>query len=221
MENLYEVIGVLPTASALEIKEAYSRASARLISSGLPEAEISTRLAGLDQAFALLGDPGTRTEYDHVLSAQASPTSASALTLLERPATIMRPEAPQTPLIQQPCPYCGAPNPLQASVCAGCGNQISRPCPSCGQAVLLSQPVCPRCATFLPEYDQRRAAQALIAEQKIQADRRASEANTQALEEGHRLRASQGLVFWLVVAIACMILASIPFVVYTLVMNRP
>jgi len=220
MENLYSVLGILPTASPDEIKDAYSRARAKLIATDVSETDVSIRLSALDDAYAILMDPGERTKYDRSLGSTTNPGATAALTLVERSGTILRQEPPN-PVIQQPCPFCGSPNPVQASMCGQCGQQISRPCPSCGQAVLLTQPVCPRCNTFLPEYDQRRVTQAIITEQKTMADRRESEAKVQALEAGHRVRAMQGIVFWILAAIACLALTIIPIVVFNYVMNNP
>jgi hypothetical protein len=87
--------------------------------------------------------------------------------------------------------------------------------------VQLTQTVCSRCNTFLPEYDQRRVAHAMITEQKTQAERREGEARVQALEAGHRVRAIQGVFFWILVALACLALTIIPIVIYYYVINNP
>jgi len=220
MENYYKLLNLLTTASPDEIKESYARSRAKLMSSNMEEPGLTSTLEALDQAYAVLIDPSERTNYDRSLGAPADPAAPMALTLLDRPATIMRPESP-TPVIQQPCPYCGAPNPVQATTCVQCGQQISRPCPSCGHPVPLSQSVCSRCNTFLPEYDQRRMTQAIITEQKTLADRRESEAKVQALESGHRVRAAQGVLFWLLFSLACIALTVIPFLIFRYVLNKP
>lgn len=220
MGNLYQELELLPTATSDEIKEAFSRQRAKLISSGMDESALSSKLTELEKAYSTLSDPNERSSYDRSLVAMANSTSSSALTVLEKPATILRSEAP-TPQVHQPCPYCGAPNPIQASMCGQCGQQITRPCPSCGQAVLLTQSVCARCNTFLPEYDQRRLAQAIIAEQKTQNERLASEARVQTLEAGHRVRAARGVLFWLLVSLACIALTTIPILIFNYILNKP
>jgi ribosomal protein L40E len=220
MENYYAVLKVLTTATPEEIKGAYSRSRAKLMASVLDDPEMESALAALDKAYAVLSDPGERANYDRSLGSSVDAASPTALTLLERPATIMRPETP-VPVVQQLCPNCGAPNPVQATTCLQCGQQISRPCPSCGQAVPLNQSVCSRCNTFLPEYDQRRMTQAIIAEQKTQDERRESEAKLQALESGHRVRAIQGVIFWVIVGLACIALTVIPILVYQYIINKP
>jgi hypothetical protein len=220
MENLYQILGVLPTASAQEIKDAYVREREKSMQSGLAEEQAAPWLAELDKAFALLGDPGARAEYDRALTSLVKTETPTALTFVERPATILRPES-SLPQVEQRCPYCSAVNPLQASVCGTCGRQISNPCPNCGQPVILITSVCPRCNTFIPEYKERRTVQAEVVEKKTWSERRESEASVYALEEGHRNRAAQGIVFWMVVILACCGLSAIPFVVFYLVMNRP
>jgi predicted nucleic acid-binding Zn ribbon protein len=218
MENLYNELELQPTATQEEIKEAYSKSRAKLVSSGIEESEISLKIAVLEKAYGILSDPTERTNYDRSLGNVAR--SATALTILDRPATILRPET-QAPQVQQPCPYCGVPNPIQASMCAQCGQQITRPCPSCGQAVLLTQSVCSRCNTYLPEYDQRRLAHAMIAEQKTHSERLISEASVETLEAGHRVRAVRGVFFWILVFFACIILAAIPILIFNFILNKP
>ena len=220
MENYYKLLNLLTTATPDEIRDAYARSRAKLMSSNLAEPGLVSMLAALDKAYAVLSDPSERTNYDRSLGTPADPASPTALTLLDRPATITLPESP-APIVQQPCPYCGAPNPVQATMCAQCGQQISRPCPSCGHAVPLNQSVCSRCNTFLPEYDQRRMTQALVTEQKTQVERRESEAKVQALESGHRVRAAQGVLFWLLFSLACIALTVIPFLIFRYVLNKP
>lgn len=220
MKNHYKLLNILTTATPEEIKEAYARTRAKWIASDLPEEEVSAALATLDEAYAILSDPGERTNYDRSISASADAAEPTALTLLERPATIVRPES-LTPLVQQLCPYCDTPNPVQATMCLQCGKQISRPCPNCGQAVMLNQSVCSRCNTFVPEYDQRRMTQAMIVEQKTQAERTESEAKVQALESGHRVRAVQGVIFWVLVGMACIALTVLPILIYQYIINKP
>jgi len=220
MENFYRELELLPTATSDEIKEAYSRLRAKLIGSEMEEVELSLKIIELEKAYSTLSDANERARYDRLLAAQSHSTAATTLAVLEHPATIIRSESP-APQVQQPCPYCGAPNPIQASMCSLCGQQITRPCPNCGQAVLLSQSVCSRCNTFLPEYDQRRLAQAIIVEQKTQNERMTSESKVQALEAGHRVRAIRGVFFWLLVGFACIVLTVTPILIFNYVMNNP
>ena len=220
MENLYHVLGVLPTASLEEIKEAYLRVRAELATSGLDASEVLTKTKSLESAFAVLSDSGERANHDRSMTESANSSSSTALTLLERPGTILRPAAP-TPQGQQICPYCGAPNPIQASVCLQCEQQMTRPCPNCGQAVMLTQSVCSRCNAFLPEYDQKRLAEALVAEQKTQSVRLKSEAKVQALEAHHRVRAVQGVFFWALVGLGCVSLTVIPILIYNYILSSP
>lgn len=219
MDNFYHTLEVLPTASPDEIKEAYSHLRARLMASEVEEPERISRLSELEAAYAILSDPNERVNYDRSLGAANSSTQTS-LTILDQPATILRPEV-ATPLVQQPCPYCGVPNPVQATMCKQCGQQISRPCPNCGHAVQLGQSVCPRCNTLLSDYDQRRLAQALIVEHKTHTERLETESKVQALEAGHRVRGAQGVVFWIIAGLACIALTVVPFLVYNYILKQP
>jgi hypothetical protein len=219
MDNFYRRLEVLPTATPDEIKEAYSRLRAKLTAIEMDNAELTSKISDLEDAYAILSNSSERANYDRSLSASNS-NSQTSLTVLDQPSTILRPEV-ATPLVQQPCPYCGVPNPIQATMCKQCGQQISRPCPNCGHIVQLGQSVCPRCNTFLSEYDQRRLTQALIVEHKIQIERLDSESKVQALEAGHRVRAAQGGIFWIIVGLGCIILSVVPFLLVNYILNQP
>ena len=106
-------------------------------------------------------------------------------------------------------------------MCSHCGQQITRPCPNCGYAVQLGQQVCPRCNTILSEYDQRRLAQALIAEQKMTAERLEGETRAQTLREEHRGGTARGIVFWMFAIAGCIALAVIPVLVFNYILNQP
>ena len=217
MDTLYHTLNLNPTASQDEIKDAYSRLRAQLMASDLKDTELAPRLSELETAYVVLSDPNERANYDRSLNSSSSNLQTS-ITVLDQPATILRPEV-ATPLVQQPCPYCGAPNPIQATICSQCGQQISRPCPNCGHSVQLGQSVCPRCSTLLSEYDQRRLAQSLIVEHKTQTERLESESKVQALEAGHRVRATQGVVFWIIVGLGCIVLTAVPFLIINYILN--
>ena len=219
MDTLYHTLNLNPTASQDEIKDAYSRLRAQLMASDLKDTELAPRLSELETADVVLSDPNERANYDRSLNSSSSNLQTS-ITVLDQPATILRPEV-ATPLVQQPCPYCGAPNPIQATICSQCGQQISRPCPNCGHSVQLGQSVCPRCSTLLSEYDQRRLAQSLIVEHKTQTERLESESKVQALEAGHRVRATQGVVFWIIVGLGCIVLTAVPFLIINYILNQP
>ena len=219
MDTLYHTLNLNPTASQDEIKDAYSRLRAQLMASDLKDTELAPRLSELETAYVVLSDPNERANYDRSLNSSSSNLQTS-ITVLDQPATILRPEV-ATPLVQQPCPYCGAPNPIQATICSQCGQQISRPCPNCGHSVQLGQSVCPRCSTLLSEYDQRRLAQSLIVEHKTQTERLESESKVQALEAGHRVRATQGVVFWIIVGLGCIVLTAVPFLIINYILNQP
>ncbi len=214
MADLYQTLGVLPTAMPDEITTAYARERARLIAqeaaaeAGNPGA--AGQLQALDEAYATLSDASRRAAYDRSAGGGSSP---GALIVSTQPNAIVVPQTP-VPVVQQACPHCGALNPVQATMCSQCGQQVSRSCPNCGQPVLLNQTVCPRCNTVLKEYDLRRYAEAVVVEKYVNEDRSASEARVQAAEAVHRVRAVQGMFFWLVVCGTCvglMVLAVLAF----------
>lgn len=201
MTDYYQLLNLQPTATTSEIKTAYAHKRAKLSTSEAEtEEQIAEQLSALDEAYAMLNDPNRRAAYDRSLHADSQ---AKALAIAEQPSAIVAPHAPPVPIVQQACPHCGALNPIQATMCSECGEQVSRPCPNCGQPVILGQTVCTRCDTFVPEYDKRRFAEAVSTEQRVQQERRASEARVAALEVVHRANARWGALFWLVVVALC------------------
>lgn len=74
--NLYDVLGVAPTASAAEVRQAYV-ALARQHHPDL-EGGNATTMRAVNEAWATLSDPGRRAAYDHRLrgatSAPMAPT---------------------------------------------------------------------------------------------------------------------------------------------------
>lgn len=218
MDNLYRVLEILPTASQEEVREAYARRRANLLAQNAQEPGLALQLADLDSAFVTLGDPDQRANYDRSLKG-ADPGGQTSIMKLDEPTAILRPDI-VTPLVQQPCPYCSAPNPIQATICVQCQRQIARPCPNCGHSVQLGQPVCPRCNTYLKEYDERRMMQSAIVEDKTKMERLEGETSVQALEAGHRVRAAYGVVFWAIVALACVVLTVGPILLYVFILNQ-
>jgi DnaJ-class molecular chaperone len=221
MQSPYETLQVSSTATSEEIKEAYLRLRAQVAASNLEESQTASSIKELEDAYALLSDPNSRDDYDSKLMATGSNSeSKDSLSLIQRPVTSLSPVAPQ-PAVERLCPHCGSPNPIQASMCSHCGQQMTRPCPNCGQAVQLDQQVCPRCNTVMAEYDQRRLAQALIAEQKMTTERLESESQSQTLAAGHRGGTVRGVVFWIFAIVGCIALGVIPFLVFDYILKQP
>src|SRR3990170_121312 len=207
MENFYQKLGVLPSASPQEVKEAYTRQRAQLAKAESGEDElISEELQALDEAYAILIDPGLRAAYDR--SVGVGETSSS-LVVVESPDEIVLAQQPSIPLRQVACPHCGTLNPSQSTICSQCQQQISRPCPNCGNPVILNQSVCPRCETVITEYDQRHFVEAKTVEQKVRRERIETKVQVRALEEGNRRRGIQEAVFCLALVIGCVALAAL------------
>jgi hypothetical protein len=208
MKTHYEWLNLPSTATTDEILAAYTLERARCIAEGGDDSAVKASLQSLDEAYAVLSDPGQRAAYDRSLQ---SPAAMRSLAFpgqsipTELPAVISA--SPQAPVVQHTCPRCGALNPIQATICRACGNQVSRPCPHCSQPIRLDQTVCPRCATYVPEYDQRRFAQGLAVERQINEERRMTDARTVAADQVYRSGVRLGLVFWSVVGVLCFALA--------------
>jgi ribosomal protein L40E len=198
MADPYQILNLHLTATPAEVQAAYARERAKLLADSPPgEEQTAQQLQAVDDAYATLIEPTRRAAYDQ------SASNKLALATTSQPNAIVIPSSSPNPILQQACPHCGALNPIQATMCLQCGQQVSRPCPNCSYSVLLNQTVCPRCNTFIPEYDQRRFAEGISVERKTQQERIESEIRVQTLEEGHRVRAGQGAIFWLVVFGLC------------------
>ncbi|MDP9310397.1 MAG: zinc ribbon domain-containing protein [Chloroflexota bacterium] len=201
MDTYYQRLNILPTATVVEIKAAYARMRAELIAAHSDnDADIDGNLATLDEAYTTLVDPNQRAAYDRSLDGTAKP---GTLAVTGRNAMLTVPQAPPVPMAEQACPHCGFPNPVRATICTACNHQVSRPCPQCGQPVLLGQSVCARCEAYVPEYDQRRFAEALTTEQRVHTERRETASRVAAKEAIYRVQARYTAVFWFIVIALC------------------
>ncbi len=217
MAELYKTLNLLPTARPEEIRAAHARERERLLADNATDREeIAEQLLAVDEAYATLSDPNRRAAYDRSLGIGSA---GGALVLATQPTAVVAPQAPPAPIVQQACPQCGALNPIQATMCSECGKQVSRPCPTCGRPVVLGQTVCSRCNTFIPEYDQRRFAEGVAAEQRVQQVRIESDVRVQSLEATHRVQAVQGVIFWLVVLGLCIGLMALAGYVFYYFLN--
>ena len=89
-----------------------------------------------------------------------------------------------------------------------------RSCPKCGYNVALGQTTCERCTTYIPDYDQRRMAEALVTEKTVHSERQASSTRVRALEEVHHVNAVHGTIFWLIVFVVCVGLSALAAIAY-------
>ena len=68
MENLYNILGVSPTASAEEIKKAYRSLAMRHHPDRNEHPGSESRFNAIKTAYELLSDPKKRTEYNQSLN---------------------------------------------------------------------------------------------------------------------------------------------------------
>lgn len=208
--DYYEYLGISAAATLEEIKSAYLTKRAQLQSAEMDDQPRAEQLRSLDKAYALLIETAQNAEASQVAPAA---TNSTALTLKETAGALSLPQPPQ-PKPQRPCPHCGALNPVQATMCQGCGQQMARPCPACGQIISLIETVCPRCDAVIAEYDQRRFVEAEVVQKQVTDERRASRTRVDALEAIHRLNARLGILFWFIVVMLCMGLTLITTFLY-------
>lgn len=213
MSDYYERLKLSTLATGEEITQAYLRERARLQAAADPsQVEVQEQFLALEEAYATLSDPDQRNAYDHRFIARRDEDALA----LSRPQPIQAPSHLQAPEVQQPCPSCGALNPIQATICATCNQHISIPCPNCGRPVMVGQQLCARCGTVLPEYLQRRAIEAQVTGEETRHRRIERDSQTQAMEQTHRVNAVQGVIFWLIVFAVVAVLVVICAVAFLL-----
>jgi hypothetical protein len=87
----YDVLGVQPSASDADIDDAHRRLSAQCLSGSMPPTEAEAMLIRVREAYATLGDPGRRADYDKVWQ----PTKPTGAPL--RPSASDRAGTPPSP----------------------------------------------------------------------------------------------------------------------------
>ena len=200
MPDHYQLLNVSPTASAEQIQSAYHRERARLLAdAGEDESRVAPALQALEQAYAVLSDPGQRAAYDQARGLNTD----RALVVGDQSSALQTTTAQAPRLEERLCPKCGRPNPIQATMCAYCAEQISRPCPKCGNPAIVDERVCGRCGTVIAEYDQQRFMQAEARKRQIEAERIAADARVEKLEQSHGKNRVFGAVFWAFVLGLC------------------
>ena len=105
--NFYQILGVGPSASAREVKSAYRRLVKRyhpdLFSTSSAKADATEKLRQINEAYAVLGNPKRRQDYDQRLNqrpAQSAPVAATAPPGGRRGASPRRPAANRRDKIQ-------------------------------------------------------------------------------------------------------------------------
>ena len=200
MQNNYERLGVSPSATDEEIQDAYVKARAqRMAEAEGQDADAANRLeaelAALEQAYTAIMQARKRA------TAEQPTAETPAQEMVQAPAaknSLAQTQPGDASVAQRVCPHCGEPNPLQATRCFHCGQQITRPCPHCGFAVELNKRICPRCEVVIPEYDRQRFAEAMAVEKQVDEDRRTAKARVEAQESVRRTNIRLGLLFWLI-----------------------
>ncbi len=201
MADYYQTLNIASNASQEQIQAAYYRERARLLAAaGDDESQITSVLQALEQAFTVLSDPAQRAAYDR----GRAPNPNTALTLGNPMQALQPASGSARPIQVRPCPNCAMPNPIQATICAHCGTQISRPCPKCGNPVLGDERVCSRCGTVVAEYDQQRFMQAEARKNQIEAERMATDARVQKQEQVHGKNRVFGVTFYAFVLGLCL-----------------
>ena len=93
MQNYYRVLGIGPTATALEIEQGYLRQRTRLKRLALADPAMRTRLADVEAGYGILGNPRRRIAYDVLLAQEPAapiPALTAAVARLERYARVAR-----------------------------------------------------------------------------------------------------------------------------------
>jgi hypothetical protein len=116
--TLYEILEVSPTASAEVIRAAYTALSEAAPSGPLVARALAARIAELDEAYRVLGNPFRRARYDEKL-AQGLGNDAEASEAEPVKRSCWRCQTPIDPLGR----YCSTCHWLVCETCRGCGCQ--------------------------------------------------------------------------------------------------
>ena len=68
MQNYYHVLGIAPTATALQVEQAYLRERTRLKRLPTADPALKARLAAVEAGYGILGNPRRRLAYDVLLA---------------------------------------------------------------------------------------------------------------------------------------------------------
>ncbi len=93
MQNYYRVLGIGPTATALEIEQGYLRQRTRLKRLALADPAMRPRLADVEAGYGILGNPRRRIAYDVLLAQEPAaplPPPTAATERLSRHARVAR-----------------------------------------------------------------------------------------------------------------------------------
>jgi curved DNA-binding protein CbpA len=83
-DDYYEVLGVPRQASTLEIRRAYRRLARQFHPDRNPRPDSPERFRTIAEAYAVLGDPASRTRYDHTRPLTRRTTPGATPSLLPR-----------------------------------------------------------------------------------------------------------------------------------------
>ena len=72
MQNYYHVLGIAPTATALQVEQAYLRERTRLKRLPAADPALKARLAAVEAGYGILGNPRRRLAYDVLLAEEPS-----------------------------------------------------------------------------------------------------------------------------------------------------
>jgi hypothetical protein len=204
MTDLRAILHIEPGAAPEQIRGAYNKKRAELISLEGTDPTAAEQIRELDEAFAQLNETTALAIAPTVSARPPLNPILEMVNSLDAPIQ----EGGEN-ITYQPCPYCGNQNPSQSTVCLACGNQISRPCPNCGKQLFLVQSVCPRCSTVIRDHDQLRLADAMLTKQRVEDERLENGVRVEAQESAHRKRAGFGCLFWTAILFATLVVCSV------------
>jgi curved DNA-binding protein CbpA len=138
MEDLYALLGVEPGASTAKLRSAYRRRSREVHPDRSPASDATARMAALNAAYAVLGDPVRRAEYDRACRVrQPAPRPVGRVPASGR-------GAPQPGRLPDWYAFLGLPRGTDPAVvlaaARGLGDEVRRAnYPAADEAVLLRQ----------------------------------------------------------------------------------
>ena len=210
--DYYEILGVHEKAEPEVIRAAY-RQLMRMYHPDMHQSDPGSheRAKLINEAYAVLGDPGNRAAYDEQRGARGEPQTPPQSDETRRADAAARgPEQDQQPagphaqaaaraggqwrgprgqaVGSSPCPSCGTVIRLDEQYCGACGTRVQYVCPVCGELHQCDTNFCTATGVSIDEYLRQVAERQRQEDEERERQKRIWAERARQEEEERRLR---------------------------------